>query len=77
MVATLTDGTGENSQTSIYDCEPVYEEVEGWKEDISGIREYGDLPASARDYIEFVEKLVGVPITTISVGPARSATIVK
>jgi adenylosuccinate synthase len=64
-------------QRVLYNCEPVYEEVEGWNEDISTVRKYADLPAPARNYIEFVEKLVGVPITIISVGPARSATIVK
>jgi len=64
-------------QRVLYNCEPVYEEVAGWAEDISGIRAYGDLPQAARDYIELVEKLVGVPIATVSVGPARSATIVK
>ena len=61
----------------LYECEPVYEEVEGWGEDISAAREYSDLPSPARNYIEFVEKLVGVPIATVSVGPAREATIVK
>ncbi|MFC2177387.1 adenylosuccinate synthase [Actinomycetota bacterium] len=64
-------------QRVLYDCEPVYEEVEGWGDDISDVREYGDLPPQARSYIEFVEKLVGVPIATVSVGPARAATILK
>ncbi len=64
-------------QRVLYDCEPVYEEVEGWNDDISAVREYGDLPAAARGYVEFVEELVGVPISIISVGAARSATIVR
>ncbi len=64
-------------QRVLYDCEPVYEEAAGWGEDISGVRTYAGLPPQARDYVELVEKLVGVPITTVSVGPARSATIVK
>ncbi len=64
-------------QRVLYDCEPVYKEVEGWSEDITGIRNYQDLPEKAREYVELVEDIVGVPIATVSVGPARSATILK
>jgi adenylosuccinate synthase len=64
-------------QRVLYDCEPIYKEVEGWVTDISGVRIYDDLPAEARDYITLVEELTGVPIATVSVGPARSATIVR
>ena len=38
-------------QRVLYDCEPVYEELPGWGEDISAVRSYGDLPAAARDYV--------------------------
>ncbi|MCP3977289.1 MAG: adenylosuccinate synthase [bacterium] len=64
-------------QRVLYDCEPIYQEVPGWSEDITAIRNYEDLPKNARDYVELVEDLVGVPIATVSVGPARSATILK
>ena len=64
-------------QRVLYDCEPIYEEVPGWTSDITDVREFGDLPEAARNYIGLVEQATGVPITTVSVGPARSATIVK
>jgi len=57
--------------------EPVYTELPGWKENISGIREYSKLPVSLRNYIEFVEKNTGVPITIVSVGPDREETIFR
>jgi adenylosuccinate synthase len=58
-------------------CEPVYETFPGWKEDISGIREYRNLPLEARQYIEFIEDLSGVPVALISVGPDRRDTIIR
>jgi adenylosuccinate synthase len=64
-------------QRVLYDCEPVYEELPGWGEDISEVRDYADLPPAARSYIERVEEITGVPVGTVSVGPARSATIKK
>lgn len=64
-------------QRVLYDCEPIYEEMAGWAEDISHVRTYDSLPAAAKTYCERVEELVGVPIKTVSVGPARTATIVK
>ncbi|NND01793.1 MAG: adenylosuccinate synthase [Acidimicrobiia bacterium] len=64
-------------QRVLYNCEPVYEEIAGWQEDISEIRNYDDLPSAAKAYCERVEELSGVSIATVSVGPARSATIVK
>ena len=56
---------------------PVYKEFPGWKEDLDKIREYKDLPKNTRNYLEFIEKFVGVPIKLISVGPSLEATIVK
>jgi len=64
-------------QRVLYECEPVYEELEGWNVDISNVRAYEELPAAAKAYCERVEELAGVHIATVSVGPARSATIVK
>jgi len=57
-------------------CQPIYEEMEGWQEDISVIRQYQDLPASCRAYLERLAEFAGVPLSMISVGPARDATIV-
>ena len=47
----------------------------GWRQDTTGIRRYADLPAAARRYVEWVEKLVGVPIVMLSVGPERDQVI--
>ncbi len=54
---------------------PVYETLKGWAVDISGIRNYDDLPAEAKDYIEFIEKQTGIFMSIISVGAKRSQTI--
>lgn len=56
---------------------PVYEEMPGWSEDISGARDFGDLPPAAQAYISRLEELVGRPITLISVGPERESIIVR
>jgi adenylosuccinate synthase len=57
--------------------EPVYTIMEGWNEDITGIREYSKLPASLKKYIEFVENATGVSVTMVSVGPDREETIFR
>ena len=57
-------------------CEPVYEVLPGWKEDISGIRRFEDLPANARNYLRRIEALIEAPIKIVSVGPGRKETIV-
>jgi adenylosuccinate synthase len=56
-------------------CEPVYEELPGWQEEIGDCRRREALPASAQRYLAFIEEYVGVPIRLISVGPAREQTI--
>jgi len=58
-------------------AEPVYETMAGWDEDISGCRSYEDLPGTAKDYVERVESLVGVPVEIISIGPGRDETIAR
>ena len=58
------------------DIEPIYEELPGWSEDVSGARVLDDLPENVRTYIRRVEELAGVPIASLSVGPAREETIV-
>ena len=57
--------------------EPVYTELPGWQEDITGIRKYDELPLNLRNYVEFIEKQTGIPITIVSVGPDRNSTIFR
>jgi len=57
--------------------EPVYTELPGWKEDITGIRKYDSLPVNLRKYIDFIEKQTGIPVTIVSVGPDRNSTIFR
>lgn len=64
-----------SQQSVLYHCEPEYVEMAGWKTDITGIREYGDLPPEARAYIEYVQEAAEVPIGWVSVGPERSQLI--
>jgi adenylosuccinate synthase len=59
------------------DCEPVYEELPGWKQVTVGITRYQELPATARSYLERLQALVGVPIDIISTGPDREQTIMR
>ncbi|MDF0591456.1 adenylosuccinate synthase [Methanotrichaceae archaeon Mx] len=56
-------------------CKPVYEEVRGWADDISGAKSYEALPGAVRDYVERIEALLGVKITIVSVGPGREQTV--
>ncbi|HHI97669.1 MAG TPA: adenylosuccinate synthase [Thermodesulfatator atlanticus] len=55
---------------------PIYEELPGWQEDISGVTRFEDLPENCRAYLAYIEKLAGVPVEIVSVGPARHQTIV-
>lgn len=61
-----------SSQSVLYNCEPVYEDLEGWETDITGIRSYEELPEAARRYTEYIQQAIGVPIGWVSVGPERS-----
>ncbi|WP_274649455.1 adenylosuccinate synthase [Paenibacillus humicola] len=54
---------------------PVWKRLSGWKTDISGIRRYGELPANARRYVDFIEERIGVPVRWISIGPRREQLI--
>jgi len=58
-------------------CTPVYEEIEGWDEDITGVREYSQLPMAARNYIELIEKYCNIKVNMIGVGPGRDQVIIK
>jgi adenylosuccinate synthase len=61
---------------SLAQWRPVYEELSGWTDDISGVRSRGDLPSAAREYVARIEEWVGVPVTFIGVGPEREQAIV-
>ena len=57
--------------------EPVYTELKGWDQDISGITTWDELPSSAQEYIRFIEVYLGVPFKIISTGPKRNETIIR
>lgn len=80
-ICTLYKVDGEECQEIPFNIdsviEPVYTEMQGWEEDISGIREYNNLPDALKKYIEFIEKQTGVPITLVSVGPDREEIIFR
>jgi len=76
-VATAYTSLGERydefprQQRVLYNCAPVYDELPGWRTDITGCRSESDLPKEARQYIEYIEEAAGVPVSFVSVGPER------
>jgi adenylosuccinate synthase len=56
---------------------PVYQNLPGWNEDLTGIRAEKDFPANLSNYIRFIEEKLGVPVTIVSVGPDREQTIIR
>jgi adenylosuccinate synthase len=64
------------SQTDFHHAKPIYEYLPGWKENISKAKSVEDLPNNAREYVKFLEKVSGAPISAIGVGPGRDETIV-
>mgnify|MGYP003549773426 CR=1 FL=1 len=58
----------------IEDCQPIYEELPGWSEDVTGVRNFEDLPVNAQNYVKRILELTGVQLMTFSVGPAREQT---
>ncbi len=63
------------TQTEFHHAKPIYEYFDGWAEDISAVRSFGDLPANARTYVDALERMVRAPIAAIGVGPGRDETI--
>ena len=63
------------TQTDFHHAVPVYEYLDGWWEDISEAREFGDLPANAQAYARAVEDMIGAPLAGIGVGPRRDQTL--
>jgi len=82
-IAVAYDSLGERytefprQQRVLYNCHPVYEELEGWGDDISGVESYDDLPDAAKRYVERVEELSGVRVSSVGVGPGREATLMR
>jgi adenylosuccinate synthase len=62
-------------QSLFHKAEPVYQELEGWQDEIGGATAFGDLPAAARTYLERLQELVGVAIGVVSVGPGREQSL--
>jgi adenylosuccinate synthase len=58
-------------QSVLHDAVPVYEELSGWQTDLSEVTELHQLPAAAKDYVEFLAAVAGVPIRLVGVGPGR------
>ncbi|MFZ3209620.1 MAG: adenylosuccinate synthase [Geobacteraceae bacterium] len=57
-------------------CRPIYEEMPGWRSDITGAKSFSDLPENARSYIRRLETVTGCPVVLVSVGPRRDETII-
>ncbi|GLW23807.1 MULTISPECIES: adenylosuccinate synthase [Microbispora] len=78
-VAYDVDGTRHDeipmTQTEFHHATPVYEELPGWQEDITGAKTFEDLPPNAQAYVRALEEMSGAPISAIGVGPGRTQTI--
>ena len=61
---------------ALANCEAVYEEMPGWSQSTVGVQRYEDLPQAARNYLERIAKVCGVPVDMVSTGPDRDETIV-
>jgi adenylosuccinate synthase len=62
---------------TLAEVEPIYETLPGWKQEISQLRRWDELPQEAKQYVMVLEKLVGAPIRMVSVGPERNATLIR
>src|SRR5262249_26045681 len=78
-IAYQLDGRTINALPSSLDdferCRPIYRSLRGWREGISRVKCWADLPEQARDYVAFFGREVGVPVAIVSVGPDRRQTI--
>ena len=63
--------------TQLQYAKPVIEYFDGWQTDISSVKKWDDLPVQAREYVEYIEKAIGCPITYISVGAERDSIIIR
>ena len=78
-VATAYKVNGVETNQVPYDTyaevEPIYKEFKGWKKDLTGIKKEKELPFEFMNYVRFIEKELGVPVSMISLGPDREQTI--
>jgi adenylosuccinate synthase len=63
------------TQTDFHHASPVFEHLDGWREDISAVREFADLPKNAQSYVRAIEDMAGAPICAVGVGPRRDQTV--
>ena len=63
------------NQSLFHHAEPVYEELEGWEEELSGAGSFEELPGAARTYVERLQELIGVPVSVVSIGPGREQSL--
>ncbi|NIV03540.1 adenylosuccinate synthase [Candidatus Saccharibacteria bacterium] len=61
----------------LLDCEPIYEELSGWKKSTEKVHNWGDLPEGARQYLQYLESIIGAPVKIVSVGSERRQTIFR
>jgi adenylosuccinate synthase len=73
----MLEGNYPTNQSTLHDVEPVYHSMPGWHRDLGEVRDWNNLPEAARNYVEFIEEFVGVPIGVIGVGRGRDAMIVR
>jgi adenylosuccinate synthase len=66
-----------SSTTKLYNYEPIYEELDGWNEDLTKVTSYDELPKNAQKYIQFIEKHLGINVYLVSVGPERNQNIIR
>jgi adenylosuccinate synthase len=62
-------------QSLFHKAAPVYEELDGWMEEVDEATSFEDLPKEARVYVQRMEELVGVPVSVVSIGPAREQSL--
>ena len=66
-----------DNQSDFHHAKPIFETFPGWKEDISGVRKFEDLPENAQNYVLALEKMSGCRMSVIGVGPDREQSIVR
>jgi adenylosuccinate synthase len=74
-VADTTYDDVPQSQTAFHEAEPIWEELPGWDDELGEARAVDDLPKEAQRYVATIEELAGVPISIVSVGPAREQSL--
>jgi adenylosuccinate synthase len=62
-------------QSTFHKAKPIYEELPGWRTDLSAVTAPGDMPAAARDYVAVLSEQIGVPVRLVGVGPGREQTV--